>query len=99
MTLPTNAPLPIGSGERLSGDVPIKSKLNQVSPLIPSVLEHLPESQVTMGEANWGGRYDQTSILAQYDTAPLEFFEPIVHRVFNRPPRASNTILSHEFLD
>ena len=87
MTLPTNAPLPIGSGERLSGDVPTKSMLNQVSPLIPSVLEHLPESQVTMGEANWVVRYDQTSILTQYDTAPLEFFEPIVHRVFNRPSK------------
>ncbi|MDP6246773.1 MAG: phosphohydrolase [SAR324 cluster bacterium] len=227
MTLPTNAPLPIGSGERLSGDVPIDGMLNQVTPLIPSELQHLPESHTTMdklsredwtqlmqyrklyhqeeqakqalemlavqkdspsygfrinnyrhslqsatmvyrdggddedvvvalfhdigfvvcpdnhGEfsatmlenyvseqnywmlrnhavflnyhaqthptvdwnsreklrghphfeytANWVARYDQTSIQTQYDTAPLEFFEPIVHRVFNRPSKGNPT--------
>ena len=88
----------IGSGERLSGDVSIKSMLNQVSPLILSVLEHLPESR-TMGEANWVVRYDQTSIHTQYDTAPLEFFDPVVHRAFNRPAKGIQRYLEHEFLD
>ncbi|WP_422368343.1 HD domain-containing protein [Pelagibius sp.] len=31
--------------------------------------------------------YDQRAICARYDTAPLSFFEPMVQRVFARPPR------------
>ena len=34
--------------------------------------------------AEWVARYDQTSIQTQYDTAPLEYFEPMVYRIFNR---------------
>ena len=37
--------------------------------------------------ADWVARYDQTSIQTQYDTAPLEFFEPFVYRVFTRPSK------------
>ena len=37
--------------------------------------------------AEWVSRYDQTSIQTQYDTAPLEFFEPMVYRIFNRPSK------------
>ncbi|MEE2716666.1 MAG: phosphohydrolase [SAR324 cluster bacterium] len=223
MTIPTHEPLPIGTGQRVSEDVPNDGRLNQVSPLLPSGLEHLQESQATMDDlstedwsrlsdyrkghdreeqakqalallasqkdapsygfrvnnyrhclqsatmvyrdggddeavvvalfhdlgfivcphnhgefsatllanyvseqhywmlrhhalfldyhaqthptvnahsreqfrghphfeytANWVARYDQTSIQTQYDTAPLEFFEPLVHRVFNRPSK------------
>jgi predicted HD phosphohydrolase len=29
--------------------------------------------------------YDQSAFDADYDSAPLEFFEPMVHRVFERP--------------
>ena len=32
-------------------------------------------------------RYDQRAMDPDYDTAPLSFFEPMVHRVFSRPPR------------
>lgn len=32
-------------------------------------------------------RYDQGAIDPQYDNAPLEFFEPMVHRIFARPAR------------
>ena len=60
MTLPTNAPLPIGSGERLSGDVPTDGMLNQVTPLIPSELEHLPESHTTMDKLS---REDWTQLM------------------------------------
>ena len=35
----------------------------------------------------WVSRYDQTSIQSHYDTAPIEFFEPMVYRVFNRPSK------------
>ena len=37
--------------------------------------------------ANWVERYDQTSIQTQYDTAPLEFFKPMVFRIFDRPSK------------
>jgi len=37
--------------------------------------------------AEWVARYDQTAIQTQYDTAPLEFFEPMVYRVFSRPSK------------
>jgi len=37
--------------------------------------------------AKWVERYDQTSIQTQYDTAPLDFFEPMVYRIFNRPSK------------
>ena len=37
--------------------------------------------------ADWVERYDQTSIQTQYDTAPLEFFEPFVYRLFNKPSK------------
>lgn len=33
-------------------------------------------------------RYDQRAMDPGYDTAPLSFFEPMVQRVFARPPRA-----------
>ncbi|HJL52283.1 MAG TPA: hypothetical protein QF695_06550, partial [Arenicellales bacterium] len=60
MTLHTNAPLPIGSGERLSGDVPTDGMLNQVTPLIPSELQHLPESHTTMDKLS---REDWTQLM------------------------------------
>ena len=34
--------------------------------------------------AEWVARYDQTSIQSNYDTAPLDFFEPMVYRLFTR---------------
>ena len=34
--------------------------------------------------ADWVARYDQTAIQTQHETAPLEFFEPMVYRVFTR---------------
>ena len=37
--------------------------------------------------ADWVARYDQTSIQTQYDTAPLDYFEPFVYRVFSRPSK------------
>lgn len=37
--------------------------------------------------AGWVAKYDQNSINANYDTLPLSAFEPMVHRVFARPPR------------
>jgi predicted HD phosphohydrolase len=37
--------------------------------------------------AEWVARYDQTSIQSQYDTAPLDFFEPMVYRIFTRPSK------------
>ena len=39
--------------------------------------------------AEWVSRYDQTSIQTQYDTAPLEFFEPMVYRIFNRSSKGT----------
>jgi len=39
--------------------------------------------------AEWVARYDQTSIQSQYDTAPLEFFQPMVYRLFNRPSKGT----------
>jgi predicted HD phosphohydrolase len=32
-------------------------------------------------------RWDQTSFDPEYDTLPLEFFEPMVRRLFSKPPR------------
>jgi len=37
--------------------------------------------------AKWVEHYDQTSIQTQYDTAPLDFFEPMVYRIFTRPSK------------
>ena len=37
--------------------------------------------------ARWVEHYDQTSIQTQYDTAPLDFFEPMVYRIFTRPSK------------
>ena len=35
--------------------------------------------------AEFCAKYDQTAFDANYDTAPLEFFEPMVRRVMARP--------------
>src|SRR5690606_42006424 len=35
--------------------------------------------------AEWWEKYDQSAFDANYDSAPLEFFEPIVRRVMARP--------------
>jgi len=37
--------------------------------------------------AEWVARYDQTSIQTQYDTAPLDFFKPMVYRLLTRPSK------------
>ena len=37
--------------------------------------------------SEWVARYDQTSIQSHYDTAPLDFFEPMVYRIFTRPSK------------
>ncbi|MEC7540505.1 MAG: phosphohydrolase, partial [SAR324 cluster bacterium] len=37
--------------------------------------------------AEWVRRYDQNSIQSSYDTAPLEFFEPMVKNLFSRPSK------------
>ena len=37
--------------------------------------------------SEWVARYDQTSIQTQYDTAPLNFFKPMVYRLFTRPSK------------
>lgn len=39
--------------------------------------------------ATWVERYDQTSIQSNYDTAPLDFFKPMVYRIFNRPSKGN----------
>ena len=44
--------------------------------------------------ADWVARYDQTSIQTQYDTAPMEFFEPFVYRVFTRPSKGIEVYLA-----
>lgn len=36
--------------------------------------------------ADYVAKYDQNAISADYDTASLDVFEPIVRRVFSRPP-------------
>ena len=36
---------------------------------------------------DWVRRYDQNSIQSQYDSAPLEFFVPMVKRLFSRPTK------------
>ena len=38
--------------------------------------------------ATFVDRYDQRAMCPDYDTAPLSFFEPMVQRLFARPPRA-----------
>jgi predicted HD phosphohydrolase len=38
--------------------------------------------------ARFVARYDQCAIDGGYDTAPLETFEPMVYRLFAKPPRA-----------
>ncbi len=38
--------------------------------------------------ANFVDRYDQRAMCASYDTLPVEFFEPMVQRLFARPPRS-----------
>lgn len=38
--------------------------------------------------AHWVDRYDQTSIIANFENAPLSAFEPMVYRLFDRPPQA-----------
>ncbi len=40
--------------------------------------------------AEFCDRYDQTSFDPDYDTLPLEHFEPMVQRIFARPPRGSD---------
>ena len=37
--------------------------------------------------AEWVARYDQNALDPNYDCAPLEFFEPMVYRVFERAPQ------------
>ncbi len=37
--------------------------------------------------ADFCARWDQTSFDPDYDTLPLEHFEPMVHRLFAHPPR------------
>jgi len=37
--------------------------------------------------SEWVARYDQTSIQTQYETAPLNFFKPMVYRFFTRPSK------------
>ena len=44
--------------------------------------------------AAWVERYDQTSIQAHYDTAPLDFFKPMVYRIFNRPSKGTQLHLA-----
>lgn len=39
--------------------------------------------------ADWVRKYDLASVDAQMDTAPISVFEPMVHRVFGRTPKAS----------
>ena len=44
--------------------------------------------------AAWVERYDQTSIQAHYDTAPLDYFKPMVYRIFNRPSKGTQLHLA-----
>ena len=39
--------------------------------------------------ADWVARYDQNAADADYDTLPLAAFEPLVQRIFARPPKQS----------
>jgi predicted HD phosphohydrolase len=38
--------------------------------------------------ADFVERYDQRAMAADYDTLPVEAFEPLVQRLFTRPPRS-----------
>ena len=49
--------------------------------------------------AEWVARYDQTSIQANYDTAPLEFFKPMVFRLFSRTSKGIELNKTNECLD
>ena len=40
--------------------------------------------------AEFVGKYDQNAIKADYDNASLDVFEPMVQRLFSRPPRSLN---------
>ena len=50
MKIPTDSPLPIENGQRISEDVPNDGLLNKKSPLIPAELEILKESQQKMDD-------------------------------------------------
>ena len=50
MKIPTDSPLPIEKGQRISEDVPNDGLLNKKSPLIPAELEILKESQQKMDD-------------------------------------------------
>ena len=50
MKIPTDSPLPIEKGQRISEDVPNDGLLNEKSPLIPAELEILNESQQKMDD-------------------------------------------------
>jgi len=57
----------------------------------PSIDRHARERWRGHPHFEWAARfverYDQNAIDASYDTAPLEVFEPMVYRLFERPPR------------
>ena len=53
MKIPSNLPLPLGNGERFSEEVPGDGFLNKKSPLLPSELEHLKESQQKMDDLSF----------------------------------------------
>ena len=50
MKIPSESPLPLGNGEKISGDVPSDGLLNEKSPLIPPELEYLKESHEKMDD-------------------------------------------------
>ncbi len=50
MKIPTDSPLPIEKGQKISKDVPNDGLLNKKSPLIPAKLEILEESQQKMDD-------------------------------------------------
>jgi predicted HD phosphohydrolase len=58
----------------------------------PSIDRHARERWRGHPHFEWSAhfveRYDQNAIDSRYDCAPLEVFEPMVHRIFARTPRA-----------
>ncbi len=61
------------------------------SPNHPDVDPHARERWRGHPHFEWAAtfvsRYDQATVDPQYDSAPLEHFEPMVRRIFARPPR------------
>jgi predicted HD phosphohydrolase len=57
-----------------------------VSPIDPDLRDRFIDHEHHMHTLEFCEKYDQTSFEKDYDTLPLEFFEPMVRNVFARTP-------------